>query len=85
MLQAMFPLIFCGLRAQKFWCVRTFLEMTKTCQPRTLIRHNVSVRSKFMRVRRKLCAQLRGNTGCKCTRMRFHCANGLLVLRICAP
>ena len=23
---AMFPLIFCGLYAQKFWCVRTFLE-----------------------------------------------------------
>jgi len=22
---------------------------------------------------------------CWCARMRFHCANGLLVLRICAP
>ena len=22
------PLIFCSLYAQKFWCVRTFLEMT---------------------------------------------------------
>jgi len=55
----MFLLIFCSLCAQKFWCVRTFLEMTKTCQPRTLIHHNVSVRSKFMRVRSlwKLCAR----------------------------
>jgi len=25
------------------------------------------------------------NPGCKCARARFHCANGLLVLRSCAP
>jgi len=31
----MFPLIFCSLCAQKFWCVCTFLEMTKTCHRRT--------------------------------------------------
>jgi len=37
----MFPLIFCSL----------FLEMTKTCQPRTLIHHNVPVCSKFVRAR----------------------------------
>ena len=24
----MFPLIFCSMCAQEFWCVRTFLEMT---------------------------------------------------------
>ena len=28
---ATFPLIFCGRYAQKFWCVRTFLEMSNIC------------------------------------------------------
>ena len=28
---AMFPLIFCSLCAQIFWCVRTFLQMTSIC------------------------------------------------------
>ena len=32
MLQPMFPLIFCSLCAQKFWCVRTVLEMTYICK-----------------------------------------------------
>ena len=27
----MFPLTFCSLCAQKFWCMRTFLEMTNIC------------------------------------------------------
>ena len=31
-LRSMFPLNFCSLCAQKFWCVRTFLEMTYTCK-----------------------------------------------------
>ena len=29
--RAMFPLIFYSMRAQKFWCVQTFLEMTNIC------------------------------------------------------
>ena len=28
----MFPIIFCSLCAQKFWCVRTFMEMTYICK-----------------------------------------------------
>ena len=31
LLLPMFPLIFCSLCAQKFWCVCTFLEMITIC------------------------------------------------------
>ena len=50
----MFPLIFCSLCVQKVLVgVRTFLEMTNNCNTcaTMCLFNNMSVRSKFMRVR----------------------------------
>ena len=76
----MLPLIFCSLCAQKFWCVRTFLEMTNICNVRatTHVQHYVCATICLCAINLCVCAdseswcartraQLRGSTGGQCT------------------